>query len=180
PGEPGIWVVIVGDVVVFVILFGLFLHYQGEQPEQFAASQSRLEPGFGFINTVWLLVSSLAVVIGVNAVRLGRTVSADRAFRIAFWFGVAFVVTKGIEWGLKIDAGYVPHTDDFFMLYYVLAGLHLLHVFVGLLVLSLVRRAARRPLTGVHDRQMIESGAVFWHMVDLLWLVLFPLLYFVH
>ncbi|WP_354698006.1 Cytochrome c oxidase subunit 3 [Paraconexibacter sp. AEG42_29] len=180
PGEPGIWLVVIADLVVFAVLFGMFLNYRAEQPALWAASQAKLTAGFGFANTVILLTSSLAVVAAVNATRLGRTVDAGRAFAAAMGCGLVFVALKAVEWTLKARDGVVPDTNDFFAQYYVFTGLHLLHVLVGLTALLFARRIARAGAHGPHDQGLVQSAAIFWHLVDLLWLLLFPIVYFVH
>ncbi len=180
PGEPGIWLVVVGDLLIFGVLFGMFLHYRAEQPELFAASQRELTPAFGFVNTLVLLGSSLAVVAAVNAVRLGRSLAASRALLAAMLLGGTFVVLKAVEWTTKARAGIVPDTNDFFQQYYVFTGLHLLHVLVGLTALLFARRIAAAGARRPQDLALIQGAAVFWHLVDLLWLILFPLVYFVH
>lgn len=181
PGEAGVWIVVLGDVVTFLILFGTFLAYRADQPALFAASQAQLTPAFGFVNTLLLLTSSLAVVAGVHAHRAADVPAARRALWTAFGLGALFVVSKAVEWTSKAQAGDVPDSDAFFGLYYVLTGLHLLHVLVGLLVLALLTRiVGRTDVRASHDTAYVESGAIFWHMVDLLWVVLFALVYFVH
>jgi nitric oxide reductase NorE protein len=180
PGEPGIWVVILCDIVVFSILFGMYLLFRADHPALFQASQSKLTVGFGLVDSFLLITSSLAVVGAVNADRAGQSQVATRFLTIAIALGCLFVVSKGIEWGVKVDHHLVPKTNAFFMLYYGLTGMHLLHVFLGLFVLWLVRRMVGRGSGGRHDRALLESGAAFWHMVDLLWLVLFATVYFVH
>ena len=175
--EPGVWLIVIGDLVVFVVLFGLFLHERADQPAVFAASQDRLHPAFGFVDTLLLLCSSLAAVAGVNASRAGAREVARRAFGVAIALGGCFVVSKAIEWSIEAGSGLTPDRDDFFQLYFVLTGLHLLHVLIGLGVLCVARALAAED--GPYDQRLVEGAAVFWHLVDLLWLVLFPLLYFV-
>jgi nitric oxide reductase NorE protein len=179
PGEPGIWLVMVLDLAVFSALFVAYLLYLGDGRATFAASQSHLSPTFGVVNTLILLSSSLAVVAGVTAARQGDRRRGSRLLLVATVLGSLFVVSKGIEWGGKIDAGLVPATDAFFMLYYALTGLHLLHVLVGLLVLLLARRMVRGGTGGPHEKAVLESAGIVWHLVDMLWMVLFPLVYFV-
>lgn len=180
PGEPGIWLVVIADIVVFAVLFGMFLHYRAEQPALFSASQARLTPGFGFANTVVLLTSSLAVVAAVNATRLGRAVDARRAFGVAMVLGVVFMVLKVVEWSIKVHHGMAPDTNDFFAMYFMFTGLHLLHVTVGLTALFFARRIAAAGAPAAQDQALVQSAAAFWHLVDLLWLLLFPIVYFVH
>lgn len=86
---------------------------------------------------------------------------------------------KLLEWGDKLSAGITPATNDFFMFFFTLTGLHFLHLLIGMVVLGFLVRASRRPLPTPRQLAYVEGGACFWHMVDLLWIVLFPLLYLV-
>jgi nitric oxide reductase NorE protein len=112
PGEPGLWIVIIGDMLVFSILFGLYLHYRADQPALFAGSQDKLSVGFGFANTLVMLASSVAVVAGVHAARAARADLARRAFAITIALGLVFVTLKGFEWGSKLNHDLVPNTND--------------------------------------------------------------------
>ncbi len=180
PGEPGLWIVIIGDMLVFSILFGLYLYYRADAPELFASSQDKLSVGFGFANTLVMLASSVAVVAGVHAARAARPDLARRAFLVTIALGVTFVTLKAFEWGSKINHDLVPATNDFFMLYYVLTGIHLGHVLVAMLVLAILMQVVAKGATTGMSRAFVEGGAVFWHMVDMIWLVLFPLVYLAH
>jgi nitric oxide reductase NorE protein len=180
PGEPGLWIVIIGDMMVFAILFGVYLYYRADAPELFASSQAHLSRGFGFANTLVMLSSSLAVVAAVHAARASRTAVARRAFAVAIGFGVTFVVLKAFEWGSKINADLVPNTNDFYMMYYVLTGIHLGHLVIGMIVLTVLRQIVRGEAESGTRRALVEGGGVFWHMVDMIWLVLFPLVYLAH
>ncbi len=180
PGESGIWIVVLGDLALFVVLFGLFLYYRDRQPAVFAASQAQLHTQFGLADTLLLVTSSLAVAAGVREHRTGRPDGARWALLVAVALGGLFVVSKVTEWTTEATAGHVPLSNDFFSLYFVLTGLHLLHVLLGLGALAIARAIARHATPGPHDAALICSCAVFWHLVDLLWLFLFALLYFVH
>jgi len=180
PGEPGLWIVIIGDMLVFSILFGLYLHYRADQPALFARSQDKLAVGFGLANTLVMLTSSVSAVAGVRAARAARPDIARRAFAITMALGLVFCTLKGFEWGTKIHHDLVPSTNDFFMLYYVLTGIHLGHVLTGTLVLAILRSVIKRGASTGPSLAFVEGGAVFWHMVDMIWLVLFPLVYLAH
>ncbi|MBJ8345195.1 cytochrome c oxidase subunit 3 [Antrihabitans sp. YC2-6] len=180
PGEPGMWVIIFGDIFIFVGLFCMFLWYRSQDPPGFDAAQQMLSPGVGLVETLVLLTSSLAVVRAVASARTGNARASRQAITIAMALGAVFVVAKTLEWWSKVDAGFTPHTNTFFMLYFVLTGLHLGHVFVGLFFLSLVRNLTGKAVAGQHDFGYLEGAGIFWHMVDLIWLLLFPLIYLVH
>ncbi|MCD2195807.1 cytochrome c oxidase subunit 3 family protein [Actinomycetospora endophytica] len=177
PGEPGIWVFVLADMTVFGAFFVVFLVVRLGQPEVFAASRPSLEVGLGLVNTLVLITSSVLVALGVRRARDGQRGSAARLVTAGMACGLAFLVIKVIEYSLEVAAGVVPTTNDFFMYYFVLTGIHAAHVIMGLGGLAAVRRTLGRPRPGPHDLRTAETGATFWHMVDALWIVLFPLLY---
>jgi nitric oxide reductase NorE protein len=177
PGEPGIWVFVLADMAVFAAFFGVFLVVRLGQPEVFAASRPSLEVGLGLVNTIVLITSSLLVALGVRRAREGRRGTATRLVTAGAACGAAFLVIKVVEYSLEVAAGVVPTTNSFFMYYFVLTGIHAGHVVMGLGGLLAVRHVLRRPRPAPDDLRTVETGATFWHMVDALWIVLFPLLY---
>jgi nitric oxide reductase NorE protein len=180
PGEPGIWVLLFGDMAVFTILFGVYLHRRGENKELFAQSQDALNRTFGAINTLVLLTSSLLVVFAVLALRSERWRHlAQRLTLGGVAVGSCFVIIKAFEYHEKITAGITPSTNEFYMYYFVLTGLHLAHVIIGLGVLLVLSRIARKSEPTRTHLAFFEGGGCFWHMVDLLWIVIFPLLFLV-
>ncbi|BBY80225.1 cytochrome c oxidase subunit III [Mycolicibacterium pulveris] len=180
PGEAGIWVLLFGDMLVFAVLFVVYLSRRGEDRELFAQSQDALNRNFGAINTLVLLTSSVFVVFAVVALRSERWRSlAPRLTIVGFAIGCLFVVVKIFEYHEKIAAGITPSTNEFFMYYYVLTGLHLAHVVIGLGVLVALSVLARKPSPTPTRIAFFEGGGCFWHMVDLLWIVIFPLLFLV-
>jgi nitric oxide reductase NorE protein len=179
PGEEGVWVLIFGDMLLFGVFFATFLYYRGREPELFAESQTHLSVGIGVVNTLLLLCSSLLVVTGVRAIRHGATHLAPAMFAGAFLCGAGFGFDKYIEYSGKIAQGITPATNNFFMYYYILTGLHMFHVIIGMGVLTYMYFQARKPDMTARRFAYIEGGACFWHMVDLLWIVLFPLIYLV-
>lgn len=178
PGEAGLWVLIAEDVTVFSVVFAAFLVNRGHDPAQFAASREELLLTVGGINTLVLLTSSLLVAGAVHAYRSGAVTRARRLTVGAAGLGVVFAILKAYEWRHSLDAGLEPSTNDFFMFYYALTGVHYLHVVIGLVLLAFVWRRMRRD-PGGESRAFVEGGAAFWHMVDALWIVLFALLYLV-
>jgi nitric oxide reductase NorE protein len=178
PGEEGMWVLILGDMLVFSIFFLTFLYYRADAHSVFADGQNVLNQRFGLINTLLLLTSSLFVAMGVHRLRDTR----KRAFPLfagAIACGLGFVVIKGFEYSEKFASGITINTNDFFMLYFVLTGIHLMHVLVGLLILSFLAASSRDMEKASGRLMLIEGGALFWHLVDLLWIVLFALFYLV-
>lgn len=169
-----------GDMVVFMVLFAVYLNRRAQDKELFASSQDALNRSFGAVNTVILLTSSVLVVFAVRAMRSDRLRHLASPLVLAgVVVGAGFVVVKVLEYHEKIAAGITPSTNDFFMYYFVLTGLHLAHVVIGLAVLVALSRLARVAEPSRTQLAFFEGGACFWHMVDLLWIVIFPLLFLV-
>jgi nitric oxide reductase NorE protein len=180
PGEEGTWIFIMGDMTVFALLFGVFVYSRADDPQLFNESQKLLNQDYGAINTLLLLTSSLFVVTGIKAIRDHLKI-APHCFLGAMICGGGFVLVKFLEWGEKLNHGHNPGENDFFMYYYVLTGLHFFHLLIGMGVLTFLYFQAKKPETMTDKRfAFVEGGACFWHMVDLLWIVLFPLIYLMH
>lgn len=180
PGEEGTWIFIFGDMTVFAVFFAVFLHARIGDPSGFAVDQAELNQNFGAINTVLLLVSSLFVVLAMRAIQSGtQRALAPRLIAGAWLCGAGFLAIKIIEYTEKIQHGVTPQTSDFFMYYFVLTGLHAFHLVIGLAVLIVLYKLSQKPEMSKNEYSFFEGGACFWHMVDLLWIVLFPLIFLV-
>jgi nitric oxide reductase NorE protein len=180
PGEEGTWIFIFGDMCVFAVLFSVFLQARISDPAGFAHDQVELNQNLGALNTLLLLVSSLLVVLAMRAVRSPALRRRAPLFLVGAWVcGAGFLVVKAVEYAEKVDHGITPQTSDFFMYYFVLTGLHAFHLVLGLVALSVLIKLARKPEMSRGQLAFFEGGACFWHMVDLLWLVLFPLIFLV-
>jgi nitric oxide reductase NorE protein len=174
PGEPGIWVLILGELSVFSIFFITIAMTRHDDPEQFLRARATLNGVIGLANTLLLLTSSLFVALAVQRLREGR--GGIRLLFAAMACGIGFVVLKLFEYAEKIAAGIGFTTSEFFTFYFAFTGIHLAHVLLGLAVLGMLIVLARTALTP-HRARLIECGAIFWHLVDLLWIVLFALFY---
>jgi nitric oxide reductase NorE protein len=179
PGEGGAWIFIFGDISIFAMLFATYLRYRSRDPQLYNHSQLALNPVFGAVNTLLLLLSSLLVVVAITALRREVTGIAPVLLVGAIACGLVFSTLKVIEYRHKMAAGITPHTNDFFMFYYTLTGLHWFHLILGLAMLGYLLYASRKPALTAKQFGWVEGGGCFWHMVDLLWIVLFPLLYLV-
>jgi nitric oxide reductase NorE protein len=175
PGEASMWFFVIGDLLIFAVYFVGYMYFRGQNHQLFLASQARLNVDIGAINTVVLLTSSLFVALGTAAARAGNIAAGLRGFWIGLAFGAAFPLLKMFEWIPEITAGLTPGTNLFFMYYYVMTGMHLCHVVLGLVIMCFVIRNLKTSTTP--KISFIETGATYWHMVDVLWLVLFALLY---
>jgi nitric oxide reductase NorE protein len=183
PGEAGIWVFVLLDMLIFTEMFVIFVWSRSEHRDLFHASQEKVNPAFGLTYTLLLLASSWCVVMAVGAARRSMISVASNFARWGFLLGAGFAALKIVEYTGKFAAGITPLTNGFFMFYFVLTLVHLLHASVGLGVLAYMRNqihALGQSLedpSGPNRLRMIESSAVYWHMVDLLWIVLFALFY---
>jgi len=169
PGDLMIWVLIVSELLVFGAGLAAFLAVRVTDPEGFAAAQDALYRTGAGLNTV-VLVTSGALAAWALRLREGARRGAARcALTAAAALGVVFLIVKGVEYAGKAGDGIAWDTHPFFTFYYLLTGFHAAHVVAGVVVLLLVawQDAPRN----------IEAGAAFWHMVDLVWVLLFPVIY---
>ncbi|MFT4042402.1 MAG: cytochrome c oxidase subunit 3 [Gordonia sp. (in: high G+C Gram-positive bacteria)] len=192
PGEPGLWVFLFGDMIIFVVMFATFLNERSKDEGVFSSSRESLDLTIALTNTMVLLVSSLLVVVGINIARSGTFSKSGAsgksgAFNVcsALFAGAGicaaiFISLKVVEYVHMIGAGHGPDVNPYYMWLFILTGVHLSHVVVGFLALGMLFTRARRcvPVSG-GDRVFYEGAACYWHMVDLLWMVLFPLVYLV-
>lgn len=177
PGEAGLWVFILGDMSIFALFFATILFTRGQSLEVFRASQQELHPPLALINTVLLLIGSLFVVRGVSMAREGAK-AAPRYFLATVACALGFTIVKAVEYSLLARAGHTPVSNTFFTYYFGFTGIHLAHVLIGAVLMAILAAVTRRRPTAGRIR-LIEACACYWHMVDALWLLLFPLLYLV-
>lgn len=177
PGEAGIWVFVGGDLLVFAFFFIGLLAERASDTVAFDRDMIALRLGTGLADTLLLLVSSWFVVNGVRASNRGASPLAQRWLLAAIGCGIAFVVNKGAEWGALVASDITPVTSTAYTWFFGLTAIHLLHVLVGIGVLLRIRALTVRALGDDTAQRGIESGAIFWHLVDLLWIMLFTLFY---
>ena len=169
PGNPMMWLLILGELVVCGVAFVGFSIAREFDPVTFEASRSQLDGVQGGVNTLVLITSGWLAALAVRAKRRGASPRPALAASIAV--GTIFLVVKLFEYRSKLSAGITVDTNDFFAFYYLLTGFHALHVLMGLIVLSIVLKW--------DSLDNLETGAAFWHMVDLIWVVMYPLIYLV-
>lgn len=177
PGVEGVWALIGADSVVFAVLFLTFMQERRHDPNLFEAGRETLNLNLGGIDTLILLTSSWCVAMAIQALKCDRREEASHYLLAGALTGMLFVVSKSVEYFQKISQGITPATNGFYMWYFVLTGIHLIHVVLGTGLLTYVWSRSRRGAYGSANRAVPESVASFWHLVDLLWIMLFPLLY---
>lgn len=185
----GMWLFLYSEIILFGGLFVLYAVYFHEYPQHFAAGGKELDRVIGALNTIVLLVSSFTVAASITAIQRDARKHAIGFLSFSIVCGVIFLVNKYFEWGAKIEHGIYPNSETlvngepglniFFGLYYVITGLHGLHVIIGmiLLAISLVLVLAGK----VHASRfaMLDNSGLYWHLVDLIWIFVFPLFYLV-
>ena len=175
---PGIWTFIAADCAGFAIFFIVFMSERLKQPALFDASARLLDIPLGLANTLILISSSWLVALAITAADAGRFQSAKRLLVGGLAVGGGFAILKIAEYHAKLAAGITPTSNGFFTLYFILTGIHFLHYVIGLVVLVAMIAALHRPKAeSSGGLPWLEAGALYWHMVDLLWLFLFPMLY---
>lgn len=171
PGNPIMWVLIISELLVFGAFFLGFGVARVLQPEMFRAGQHMLDVRLGGLNTLILVTSGWMAAKAVQAGIAGATTHSRRWLAGAGMLGIAFLVVKSIEYADKAAHGIDIETNTFFTLFYLMTGFHAMHVIMGLVVLAIVGWK--------NSVENLETGAAFWHMVDLIWLILFPIVYLV-
>lgn len=179
PGAEGVWALIGADAVIFAVLFATFMQERRRDPGLFETSRQTLDLNLGGVDTLILLTSSWVVALAVQAFKRDLPERVPRYLLAGVITGTLFLVSKSVEYAQKIDQGISPATNSFYMWYFVLTGIHLVHVALGTGLLTYTWSRARHGAYGGGNRVVPESVATFWHLVDLLWIVLFPLLYLI-
>ena len=180
PGHEGVWIIIFGDLLVFSLFFATFIYYRSLNIETYQPAQQSLNEYFGLINTLLLLTSSWFVVLALRNARLGNIAILKKQMIAAMALGVGFCLSKFLEYREKFLNGKTIVTDEFHTFYFMYTGIHLVHVFVGLATLLFMYKMFNDNLVTEGKIRNLESGAAFWHLVDLLWIILFAILYLVN
>lgn len=177
PGDMAVWLFILTELVVFGLLFVSLEVAQLHAPQSFAAGSRTLHLASGFANTLVLITGSYFVAHAVAAIRRGQTRLCTLLLLAGAGTGALFAVIKTAEYLALINAGYRLGTSMFYSFYFLITAFHFLHVLIAMLILVIV---AVRCQLGAYDAGHptgVETAASFWHMVDLVWIVVFPLLY---
>jgi len=183
PGDFSIWIIIYIELITFGLFFIGFAFSRKGQVEVFNASQLLLDQRFGLVNTILLITSSYFVV---KAVTIIKTINTEESFQKASVYllgaiglGGVFLIIKIIEFSDKYSQGINLSTNSFFMFYFILTIFHFMHVVLGMIILYNLYLNTKVGLYTKKEHRGLETGASYWHMVDLLWIVLFPLVYII-
>ena len=185
----GMWLFLFTEILLFGGLFLLYAVYLSRYPHEFTAGGRELNVFYGTANTTVLLTSSLLVAMAVTAIQQGRRLLTLRLLGGTIFCAAIFMGIKYVEWSTKIHHGIYPGSarlaagppgeSVFFGLYYLSTGLHGLHVLIGGSVLAWVAVKVQRNVVNAEDFVFLENGALYWHLVDLIWIFIFPLYYLI-
>ena len=184
----GMWLFLFTEIILFGGMFLLYAIYLSTYPAEFHSGGNQLDALLGGINTVVLITSSFFVALSVTALQKGNTKFAKKLLWITILCALAFLCIKFVEWSSKYHHGLfiglesfdaLPNGEKiFFGLYYCMTGLHGLHVIIGGGVLGFViYKMDRQPQE--RNEVLLENAGLYWHLVDLIWIYLFPLFYLV-
>lgn len=174
PGGILIWMIVLVEVLTFCLGIGSLLYDKSKDLSTFSFMQSHLNKSFAFWNTVFLLTSGFCIAIAVLYKSKNNINIFTLFLSTSILFGFAFLILKFYEFREKLLLGYTLETSNFFSYYWLLTGFHYLHVVVGILILFIIY-ITRKTISF----ENLEAGAVFWHMCDLIWLLLYPALYLI-
>jgi cytochrome c oxidase subunit 3 len=188
-GKIGMWLFLFTELFLFGGLFLVYAVFRSQYSEGFHVAAAELNAFIGTLNTVVLLVSSMTVAMSITAVRKGENRRALLLIVITILLAMVFMVNKYFEWSHKFHYHLYPGSEVmknlehgevlFFGLYYMMTGLHALHVIVGMVLLTINLIKVSRRKMSPENYHLLENSALYWHLVDLIWIFLFPLLYLV-
>ena len=176
PGGILMWIIIFLELITFGMALIAMVYYSKEEPEVFHESSLLLNRTIGSINTIILIVSGFFMAISVRYIKREEVKKGSFFLRLTMLGGVLFLLLKTFEYSSKIEMGYTLGYNTFFTFYWMLTLFHVIHVLVGLVILVSIHRGINKKKsdTTIED---VEASAAFWHMCDLIWLLLFPIIY---
>jgi len=190
PGKKlGMWLFLYTEIILFGGLFVLYAVYFSRYTKDFIQGGKELDILFGSMNTTILLISSFAVAASITAIQKHERKKAMAGLLTAILCGLIFLINKYFEWGHKIEHGIFPNSDKlvdgppgqniFFGLYYVITGLHGIHIIIGMTLLIVSFVFVQLGKINNKHFALLENSGLYWHLVDLIWIFIFPLFYLV-
>jgi len=186
----GMWLFLFTELLLFGGLFILYMAYRVQYSEAFHMAAKELNMAMGTINTIVLLTSSLTMALSIAALQRNRKKLSLFLLASTVGFAFTFMVIKYFEWSAKFAHGIFPGSEQlmdrekgeivFFGLYFAMTGLHGLHVIIGVIILSFMYVFVKRNSVNAGKYIKLENSGLYWHLVDLIWIFLFPLFYLIH
>ncbi|MDP3462995.1 MAG: cytochrome c oxidase subunit 3 family protein [Bacteroidales bacterium] len=186
----GMWLFLFTEILLFGGLFIVYMVYRMINSEAFLLSSFELNVTMGTINTVVLLVSSMTIAMSITAIQKGNTRLSVNLLFLTLAAALIFMIIKYFEWSAKIHHGLFPGMEYyenlpkgeglFFYLYFFMTGLHALHIIIGAIIIAVVIYRTKKGLITPERYTLTENAGLYWHLVDLIWIYLFPLFYLIH
>lgn len=187
----GMWLFIFTELLLFGGLFIVYSIYRFLNPVAFQLAGQELNPVIGAINTIVLLVSSMTIAMSTSALQKKNKGLTVLLLEITIILAIIFLINKYFEWGVKFDHGIWPGSQHlindlskgeilFFGLYFVMTGLHALHIIVGMIFIIITLNKVQKGTVQADRPSLLENAGLYWHLVDLIWIFLFPLFYLIH
>ena len=185
----GMWLFLFSELLLFGGLFLMYSVYRYLHQQDFSIASKEMNTFFGTMNTVILLTSSLTMALSIAAMQRGKRKLSIFYQSVTILFGLWFLINKVIEWSAEFKKGNFPGSAIlqsrppgqilYFGLYYSMVGLHGLHVIVGMSVIAYMLRLTIKGIINKDDYVKLEAAGLYWHLVDIIWIFLFPLFYLI-
>ncbi len=185
----GMWLFLFTEIILFGGMFLVYSVYRQMNSSEFHAAGMEMDVVIGAANTVILLTSSLTMALSISAIKNGTKSRSLILQAVTVVLGIVFLINKYFEWSDHIHHGFYPNSPEllgmshgkilFFGLYYVMTGIHALHVIIGLGVIGFILILTMRDRVSADDYVKLENAGLFWHLVDIIWIYLFPLFYLI-
>ncbi len=186
----GMWLFLFTEILLFGGLFIVYFVYRSVNSEAFLNASFKLNVTMGTVNTVILITSSMTIAMSITALQRGKEKFAINLLWITLLFAIAFLINKYFEWSAKISHGIFPGMDHYnelengeklyFFLYYFMTGLHAVHIIVGAIFIGFVIKGIQEGKVHAKRISLLENSGLYWHLVDLIWIYLFPLFYLIN
>lgn len=185
----GMWLFLFTELLLFGGMFILYSIYRYTYPDAFHLAAKDLNTIIGTFNTAILLTSSLTMALSIAAIQRGRKSLSIFLQFVTILLALGFMVNKYFEWSAKFSHGIYPGSDVllakpsgeivFYGLYYVMTGLHGLHVIIGMVLIAIMMRFTYKGIIKADSYVKLETVGLYWHLVDIIWIFLFPLFYLI-
>ena len=179
PGGILIWIIIMVELLTFMGGLATFAIFSKNNADIVIESQKHLSALIGTINTIILITGGYFMAISINKLKLGQNKQSAQFILMAIITGIVFLLFKGYEYSDKIEAGIGLSTNTFFTYYWLITGFHFIHVFVAILILLVLYFNVKNNNYTKDDYLDVETGGAFWHLCDLIWILVFPLFYLI-
>lgn len=187
----GMWLFVFTELLLFGAMFIVYSVYRYLNPEAFHLAGEELNTFIGAINTVILLISSMTIAMATTAIRRNNVWLTQQLLSITLMLAIVFLVNKYFEWGDKISHGIYPGSEQmletfsqgeilFFGLYFVMTGLHAVHILVGIGLITWTMIEVKQRKIHAEKTDLLDNSGLYWHLVDIIWIFLFPLFYLIH